>query len=156
MASQTVPASFLTALADAEAAARAAGVFASVERQADRLHCVDARQPEAAYRVGLDDGSPWVLWVAADRYLSQSIEADLMWTGDDLAELIDEELAEQGYAGPKVPKPEHFRDPDKLFTFRTPIPGDIASIDGKTLARFLLAYQAAFAELGDMKGDEDE
>lgn len=139
------------------AAARATGLFPAVDRTTPgRVHCTAAAQPAAAFRIDHDQGKFWVCWVSPDRYLSQSIEADLMWTGDDLNELIEEELAESGYIGNPLGRTEHFRDEDKLFTFRSLIPVDADAVDAGVLLKCLLAYNAAFAELGDMKGKDEE
>ncbi|MBL0928461.1 MAG: hypothetical protein IBJ11_12555, partial [Phycisphaerales bacterium] len=115
---------------------------------------------EAAFRIVADGPALYIEWVSPDRYFSQSIEADLMWSGDDLAEIIDEELADSGWlaagAGP-MGTLEHFRSPppDKLFTFRQKLPIDPARLDPARDAQRLLAalhaYEAAFRELGDMK-----
>jgi len=94
-------------------------------------------------------------WVSPDRYMSQSIEADLMWTGDDLGELIAEELADLGWTGPALGRIEHFRSEDKLFTFRSLIP-DSQAMSAEALLQVLLAFEAAFGQLGDMKPEEDE
>ena len=68
-----------------------------------------------------EGGVVWVGLVAGDRWLSHSGEADRLHTGDSLGELIREELVELGEEGPPVVC-EHFRDEDRLFTFRTPVP----------------------------------
>lgn len=138
----------LTRVADT---ARQAGVFASVEVEGGRVVCeADGSGEPAYYRVGEDAGALWVELVMKDRWLSESIEATLMHTGDSIEELLDEELADVGYDGP-TPKVEHFRSDDMLFTFRTRIP----SSEATTAARFLLAYEQCFRNLGDMEeGDE--
>lgn len=144
--------------------ARDSGVFGEISLLSDRLVC-QAKEPAAPaeYRVGLD-GDPGVIWVSlvtADRWLSESIETDLLHTGDKLDELIDEELAELGYEGPS-PGFQHYRSDDKLFTFRSALPvgidaaqrGEVAAIE--LAAVCLLAYEACFRNLGDMQaGDED-
>lgn len=138
----------------AAAKARAANVFASVTVTPAAAVCTALNCPAPAeYRLSFEDGALWVCFVTPDRWLSQSIEADLVHTGDDLAELIEEELVDLGYSGPR-PTFEHFRSQDKLFTFRTPLPRADASADP---ARFLLAYEACFRRLGDVgaAGDDD-
>lgn len=138
--------------------ARAAGVFGEVTHDRERLTArAAASAAPAEYRVDLDRGVLWVSLVTADRWLSQSIEADLVHTGDKLEELIAEELVDQGAAG--AVKCEHYRSEDKLFTFRTPVPieaGRHADPASATLAaQFLLAYEACFRRLGDMEEKED-
>lgn len=154
----------------AQRAARA-GVFASVRTLPDHrgLECDAAGAPSPAhYRLTIEpDGRPWVSLVMADRYLSQSIEADLVHTGDKLPDLVRDELIDLGAPiarHDKGPAVEHFRDHLKLFTFRSPASPPAAPpgtpLDDPALiehaARLLLAYQACFACLGDMAaGDHD-
>lgn len=141
-------AALLTRIADA---ARRAGVFASVKVEGGRVVCEAEGSAEPAfYRVGEDGGALWVELVMKDRWLSESIEATLMHTGDSIEELLDEELADVGFEG-QTPKVEHYRSDDKLFTFRSRVP----SPDETIATRFLLGYEQCFRNLGDMEeGDE--
>ena len=102
--------------------AQSAGVFARIGIADQRLACEakDAAEP-AEYRVGVEDGSLWVSLVTPNRWLSQSIEADLVHTGDKIEDLVEEELVDQGFTGGPLPV-EHFRSRDMLFTFRSPLP----------------------------------
>lgn len=138
------------------ALARASGVFGPVEVKGGRLVCAAKASAEpAAYRVEAEGGKLWVSLVMADRWLSESIESDLMHTGDKLEELLEEELVDQGYTGPALGF-EHFRSEDKLFTFRSALPAE-AERDPEVTARCLLGYEACFRNLGDMNagaGDE--
>jgi hypothetical protein len=113
----------------------------------------------AEYRLFLDDGELWVSLVTADRWLSQSIEADLVHTGDKIEELIEEELVELDYPG-KALTTEHFRSVDKLFTFRSALPIDAAKPEASSAvefaARALLAYEACFRRLGDIDAGGEE
>lgn len=145
--------------------ARAAGVFGEVRIEGGRLL---ARAPhasaEAWYRLETQGDRAFVAWVTPDRWLSHSIEADLMHTGDALEELIAEELAEMGVggsagggAGGGAITTEHFRDESKLFVFRTPMPISASALLGpaepkavELASGYLLAYEAAFRELGDV------
>lgn len=143
--------------------ARGAGVFGDVSVDAGMLRAQarDAAEP-AEYRLFVDGGRLWVALTTPHRWLSQSIEADLVHTGDKIEELVEEELVNLGWRSPPAPRLpyEHFRDQHKLYTFRTPLPvdparaGDADGIDRAALA--LLAYEAAFRPLGDMEADEDE
>jgi hypothetical protein len=139
--------------------ARAAGVFGPVFVHDHLLDC-EARSSasEAYYRISLDAGKVWASLVTADRWLSQSIEADLVHTGDKLEDLLAEELAELDHVGP-APAFEHFRSEDKLFTFRSVVPVELAALaDPKAAelaATYLLAYEACFRRLGDMDTTED-
>ena len=116
---------------------------------------------ECWYRIEIDEGRYWVAWMTPDRYLSQSIEAELVYTGDDLDDMIDEELTDQpGWTlDSRLDAMEHFRTAEKLFTFRsrTPIevghePGDAAAC----LVAAMSAYHEALTQLGDLKEDEDD
>ena len=128
------------------------GAFARVVCEPAAIECRALTNDEASYRVAHENGQWSVAWLSANRYLSQSIEADLMWTGDKIEELIDEELADQGYTGPELGKVEHFRDQDKRFTFIVRLGASVAAAD---LFRCLLAFDLAFSQLGDMKPDEE-
>ncbi len=139
------------------ALARESGAFAEVARLAGAVRCVDPIQGDAEFRVAFEEGRLWVLWASRDRYLSQSIEADVKWTGDDIDELIAEEVESAGWTGPKLGAFQHFRSPEMLYTFRSELPLDpdrLSAASARDALRFLLAYQAAFRNLGDMKADE--
>lgn len=150
-------AEFQTVLTDLAAAANDAGVFASVEVKGELLECVaDGSAEPAFYRVQAENGVLWVSLEMEDRWLSESIESDLVHTGDKLDELIEEEMAEFGYSGDPLPF-EHFRSEDLLFTFRTRIPlspGDAGFAE--LLRQTLLGYEACFRQLGDMEDDGEE
>ena len=147
-------------------AAEQARVFGVIEVCGDTLR---ASAPKAAaeawYRLVRDRASGrWhVEFVTPDRWLSESIEADLMHHGDPIEELVEEELVElsseprgarRDRAVIERPVVQHFRSDDLLYTFRTPLAGDPPPVDEAT--RYLLAYEAAFRELGDVEADPDE
>jgi hypothetical protein len=144
-------------LARVRAIAAEAGVFAAVTLDAGRLECAaDGAAAPAAYRVDPEGDRLWVSLVTADRWLSESIEADLMHSGDKLEELIEEELVDQGEEPARV-QFEHFRSDDMLFTFRTRVPaGGDADAQARRVGRYLLAYEACFRNLGDMAGEGDD
>lgn len=140
-------------LAEVAQAARKAGVFDEVTiAESGELICA-AKEVDAEYVVSCEppDGQLWVVLRTPDRWLSESIEADLMHTGDKLEELIEDELLELGESFPV--RFEHYRDDEKRYVFRTPSPTEE---DASQLAALLLAYEAAFGQLGDMGGDEAE
>lgn len=153
-------------LDDLRGAAERAGVFGEITLRDGLLACRarDAAE-EAWYQVAIVGGRVIVRLVTADRWLSESIESDLMHYGDPLEELIEEELVELGHDpkrdGAMAPV-KHFRSEDRLYTFESVVPLDAALASGdaalaRTLAsRYLLAYEAAFRELGDMAGGDDE
>jgi hypothetical protein len=132
--------------------ARAADVFASVDLAGQTLVC-PARHVEAPaeYRVTLDTKQAWVGLYTPDRWLSESIEAILVHTGDDIEELLAEELEDQGFAD-ELPV-EHFRDDERVFVFRSPV--KLIGDDAQRLTQVLLAYAACFGQLGDMAPDEE-
>lgn len=136
---------------------RARKVFAEVSADADRLRCraLETEVDAFFYVEAEPGGRVWVGMYTPDRWLSESIEADLMHTGDKLEELLEEELIEQGYEGRL--DVEHFRSEDKLYTFRSPLElADPASADtADRAARVLLAYEACFRELGDMSPTDE-
>ncbi|QOJ00114.1 MAG: hypothetical protein HRU70_06275 [Phycisphaeraceae bacterium] len=150
--------------------AEEAGVFGAVEVAGGRVSCrAKASAALAHYRVECAEGRVWVSLVTKDRWLSQSIEADLVHTGDRLEDLLDEELVEQGEfakARPARAEPgreltvQHFRSESREFTFRTPVPaepwGGLSTEHAERTARYLLAYEACFRRLGDMEAGEGD
>lgn len=145
-------------LEQAKRLARDADVFDSVELADQRLDCrARGCESDAYFRLGVEDAQLWVSFVTPDRWLSESIEADLEHTGDELEELIEEELAELGVEAEIAY--EHYRSEDRLFTFRTPIPME-RHVEAAALAecatKYLLAYEACFRELGDVAGAREE
>lgn len=155
----TPPANALHAMLNAVARqAREAGVFAGVEvrlsgpTQGVVCEAKGSAAP-AHYRLTLEGGRLYVEFTTPDRWLSHSIEADLLNTGDKLEDLIDEEIVELG-GTPLHAKVEHFRNDEKLFVFRSPLPPGNASAEAA--ARILLAYEACFQRLGDVGAGTDE
>lgn len=165
MPTMTTPASANTTLLAAVAdKARAAGVFGEITLTGTLLTCAAKASAEPAeYRLFVDaDGKTlWVALVTEHRWLSQSIEADLVHTGDKLSDLIAEELVDLGWEG-FTPTFEHFRDDKKLYTFRTRLtpPLDLArageAATQEKAAIALLAYEQCFRALGDMEADDEE
>ena len=134
-----------------------AGVFASVSRTDVGVRC-DAMhvEEECYYAAQLDDaGTLWVGWYSPDRWVSGSIEGDLVHTGDKIDELLEEELVDLGLSI-KLPL-EHYRNDEKLFVFhgRLDLPPEVDDATN-TLVKVLLAFQACFVELGDMAPGEDD
>jgi hypothetical protein len=152
-------------------AAQSSGVFGVCAMKSEtRIECEASNAAAPAfYRLEAETSRLWVSLVTEDRWLSQSIEADLVHTGDKLDELLDEELADQGYersgrgggggSGFRIMF-EHFRSEDKLFTFRSIVPVDVSKDSADEIARvggiFLRAYEACFRRLGDMDAQEGE
>ncbi|MEL7473010.1 MAG: hypothetical protein AAGK04_06805 [Planctomycetota bacterium] len=141
--------------------ARQSDAFGDVRITEGRLICeAKASDAPAEYRLLEDEGKVWVALATENRWLSESVESDLMHTGDKLEELLDEELADLDYDGP-TPSYEHFRSERMEFTFRSPMPFAPSEADRpesiETARQYLLAYEATFAELGDMDttGEDD-
>ncbi len=132
--------------------------FQSVSCHDDRLHC-QARDVESdAYYLiepGEESGSVFVGLYTSDRWLSESIESDLMHLGESMDELLEEELVEMGIT--QSLQIHHFRDDHKFYVFRSsvklqaPANGDVSDY----LTRILLSFEACFRELGDMSGDNE-
>lgn len=141
-----------------------ADLFESVEVEAGFLKA-HARVVESPcwYQVGpletVDDTSHlWVGMYTPDRWLSGSIEADVLHMGDKYEDLLEEELIDQGYNARF--DMQHFRDDDKVFVFRSAVPmATEQKLDDPDLLdrvlQTLLAYEACFRELGDMIPEED-
>lgn len=137
-------------------ALRASGVFGGVQRSPRGLECPAKESgAPAAYRLELEGSQAWVSLVTADRWLSQSIELDLVHSGDKLEDLVEEELVELGLDGIR-PAVEHFRSPEMLFTFRSRVPLGGTSGDAGLAQKMLLGYEACFRRLGDMEGGSED
>lgn len=138
--------------------ARAADVFGRVERADELLKCEALNAAEDAwFCVGRDPDHWFVALVTHDRWLNESIEADLLHRGEPIEELLGEELDEIGFTGDQPPV-KHYRSDEMLYTYRSPLPlpADLASRASVDRAvQFLLAYQAVFRELGEMTSTED-
>ena len=130
-------------------------VFESVTLSEDgsRLEC-RARGPEeeAFYRIDRTEGGWAVSLVTDDRWLSESIEADLVHAGDSIEELLEEELIDLGLTPTEIPM-KHYRSDDLLYTFLSALP---AATDEDTLMTWLLGYEKTFSALGDMSPDEED
>ena len=134
-----------------------AQVFANVTRTGQGVRC-DAMhvEEECYYAAHTDDqGDLWVGWYSPDRWVSGSIEGDLVHTGDKIDELLEEELVDLGLSIKLTL--DHYRNDDKIFVFhsKAALPAD-ANEASATLVKILLAFQACFVELGDMAPGEDE
>ena len=142
--------------------ARRSGLFDKVRRTDHVLLC-RAREveSEAHYFVFVNDDHDhvYVGLHTPDRWLSESIEADLVHLGEKVEELLEEELIDQGID--EAFAVEHFRDDEKLYVFRSAVPvTGSAKLESEETAeritRILRAYEACFYELGDMAGEEPD
>ena len=146
---------FYTEVADQ---VRAAGVFDSVD-QGPPVSCkAKGAAAPAWYRLQPEGGTLWLVWATPDRWLSHSIEADLLNTGDKLEELLEEEFTEFDLPWGRL-RSEHFRSEEREFIFRfpLPLPAEELAGAGRSLdaARSLLALEACFRPLGDMEQDPE-
>lgn len=132
------------------------GVFEAVTLKNNTLSCTaKGEEVDATYYIEEDDGTLYVGLRTPDRWLSESIEADLMHTGDKMHELLEDELYELGIKDTLTF--QHYRDEDKQYTFRSSLT-EFLNTHGhtpETLLKPLLAYQAMFLQLGDMDADEE-
>jgi len=110
-----------------------------------------ATRESAFYRLLDHPDGRFVSLVTSDRWLSQSIEQQLVISGDKLEDLLEEELIDLDSPITRL-KVDHFRDDDKLFTFRSPVPpgSSVAAI-----GLILRGYEACFRRLGDMEGGDE-
>lgn len=132
------------------------GVFEAVTLNNNTLSCTaKGDEVDATYYIEEDAGTLYVGLRTPDRWLSESIEADLMHTGDKMHELLEDELYELGIKDTLTF--QHYRDEDKQYTFRSSLT-EFLKTHGhtpETLLKPLMAYQAMFLQLGDMDADEE-
>lgn len=136
---------------------KAKGVFASVELQDQAIVCqakADDPETKAFYKLTLGQADELQVGIyTLDRWLSESIEADLVEHKDDIEELLYDEMYELGLD--KGLGVYHFRDEDLQYVFRSQIllPSDKPA-DGADFVAYvtkvLLAYEATFCQLGDL------
>ncbi len=137
--------------------ANEASIFASVTLDGERLEC-EAKDAaaKAEYRIeAAEDG--WRLSLGtADRWLSESIESQLVESRDSMEDLLREELVDLDCmeAPPKI---RHFRDESRRYVFECTVPfGTDPAEDLRRAICFLLAFESMFRQLGDMSGAESE
>jgi len=134
--------------------AAASARFASVALDGERLRCrAKGAEAEAWYVVDRDGGRWSVALLTPDRWLSESVEGDMLEGRDSAEELVDDELVEVGFAN-RCGKVRHFRDEDKTYVFRADVPLDGIADVPAGIVTFLLAFEAAFGQLGDMGGGD--
>lgn len=131
-------------------------LFETVEVREGNLIAV-AADTDGAVEYRVLNASPNVVGLyTPDRWLSQSIEADLVHTGDKIEELIEEELVDLGLNDKLDVR--HYRNDAKEFVYESQV-GDLsgsARADAERLSKLILAYAQCFAELGDLAADEQE
>ncbi len=120
-----------------------------------RLECAakDAGAP-AQYRVELSSDGWRVSLGTLDRWLSESIESQLVESRDSMDDLLREELVDRDWEG-SSPVIRHFRDDARRYVFECILPfGANAADDLLRSTRFLLAFESMFRQLGDMSAAE--
>lgn len=139
------------------AGAEQADVFAGVTLGAGGVRCeADGSAEPAFYRVYVEEGDIWVSLETEDRWLSGSIEGDLVGNGDKLDDLLEEEIIDLGHHNAVV-EFEHFRSPEKIYVFRSKLSTPMSSPDALEHALiWLKGYEMVFRELGDMQEDEED
>ena len=135
-----------------------ANVFGAIDQTDSTitLQAWGATEP-ACYRVYLDTDTPIVELATKDRWLSESIEAELVMSGDKLNELIEDELVDLGYDEDSgAVKFEHYRSDDMEFVFRSKVIPMDGQDQSEACLQWLLAYEQCFRQLGDMDESEDD
>lgn len=136
------------------------GRFDAVELLDNGVRC-RARdvESEAWYSLLVDGDQLTIQLGSPDRWLNESIEADVEHSGDDLGELIEEELLDLDCSIDRTGSPvvKHYRNDDRIYIFESSIPIRMNDDEGfDTACKWLYAYEAAFRELGDMGGPSDD
>ena len=135
----------------------ASGKFASIDASDGMVRC-RARDVEsdAFYILIRAEAGLIVRFETPDRWLSESVEAELYHSSESLEELLEESLDELEWPIDEIPVTtfRHFRSDDLLYTFENDIPtgGDPTEVGGT----WLLAYEATFRELGDVAGETED
>ena len=117
------------------------------------IFACNVNEDELSGAIKNSDSHPLVSKVKA--YAAESHGAEIIV----ISARIEEELVEQGLDF-QLPI-EHFRDEQMQYVFRSPVelPGD-ESLSGQAMvdriAGVLLAYEAAFGQLGDMKPPDEQ
>lgn len=130
------------------------GRFAEARIDGARLRCRAREAAAEAWYTVEREGDAWAVGLETpDRWLSESIEGDMLEGRDSAEELVDDELVEVGFRN-RCGKVRHFRDEDKTYVFRADVPLEGLDDAPAGIATFLLAFEAAFGQLGDMGGGD--
>jgi hypothetical protein len=132
------------------------GKFAEARIDGARLRCRAREAAAEAWFTVEREGDAWAVGLETpDRWLSESIEGDMLEGRDSAEELVDDELVEVNFPN-RCGKVRHFRDDAKVYVFRTAVPLSGVPDPAAGVLTFLLAFEAAFAQLGDMQGSSAE
>jgi hypothetical protein len=135
---------------------QSSGRFGASKIEGAALRCEAKDAAGGAWYLVERSGEGWaVSLLTSDRWLSESIEGDMLEGRDTAEELVDDELVEVGFPH-RCPKVKHYRDDAKVYVFRSDIPLDGIADTGAGIATYLLAFEAAFSQLGDMQGSSAE
>ncbi|MDA0803751.1 MAG: hypothetical protein O2819_08390 [Planctomycetota bacterium] len=128
-------------------------LFRELDASNQGLRC-HAQGIDAWYEVMPSDRGWVVRLVIPDRWLSESIESDLVHGRDSLEALVGDELVDLGCES-SIGTIRHFRDDQRQYVFEAGIPAPkTANDDDTTLAlQFLLAFESTFRQLGNMSGE---
>ncbi len=131
-------------------------LFRELDASDRGLRC-HAQGVDAWYEVMQGDRGWTVRLVMADRWLSESIESELVHGRETLEALVDDELVDLGCEA-RIGTIRHFRDDARQYVFEADIPSPTnAAEDDTTLAlQFMLAFESAFRQLGNMSGEGED
>ncbi len=127
--------------------------FAEIRVDGSRLICVakDSAAP-AQYTLEVVDAGWRIALTTADRWLSESIESQLVESRDSLEELFEEELKDLD-STTAAPNVRHFRDEAKQYVFECTLSIDMPTAAVRT---HFAAFESTFRQLGDMSGAESD
>jgi len=155
--SASTPATVHAVLSAIRDLAASKDVFDGVELDGTSLQCrARGAAAEAMYSVTSGQHGLAVALSTPDRWLSESIESDLVHYGDPIEELVEEELVDLGWTE-GCGRIRHFRDDAMRYVFTCDLPmSGNTDQDVRAGACLLLAFEAAFRQLGDMADDGEE
>jgi len=135
-----------------------AGVFADVRAENDAIRCRARDVDSDAHYVltRTPEGVLMVRFETPDRWLSESVEADLYHSSDSLEELLEESLDELEWPVDSIAVTtfKHYRSDELNYVFENPIPERDDPVEDALV--WILAYEATFHELGDVSGEEED
>ena len=127
------------------------GRFKDANINGDTVRCrAKDASAEAWYVIDKADGHWSIALETADRWLSESIEGDMLEGRDTAEELVDDELVNLDFPN-RCPQVKHYRNDDKVYVFRSRVPLEGIADETTGVATYLLAFEAAFSQLGDMQ-----
>ena len=141
-------------LSDLRVRAQASGQFGTVALAADRLTCTARESTAPAEYAVWRSADGWRIALStADRWLSESIEGQLVESRESLESLLLDELKDLDWTEGEL-KVRHFRDEARVYVFEVTLAATASPKDLDRLATVLRAFEQTFAQLGDMSGTE--